>query len=233
MAEHFHSNGTFRFNIVGESHYQDNIEWLAGGRTEESAYRVVTAEVECDNNNPYDNNAVVVKIGGYVVGYLDREDAPKYRTWLWNQGLKEESITCPAVIVGGWKRGRDVGHFGVKLDLPSLSPRRTARAQPEAPMRNEFDFYDESEDRRQRRRNRPSLRSRVVYIVLAFFFGTLGIHNFYAGRTGSAIVQLVLMLVGLATAVLLVGFAVIAFVLFWNLVEIFFVTRDGEGLRFH
>lgn len=35
-------------------------------------------------------------------------------------------------------------------------------------------------------------RNRIVAALLAFFLGTLGIHRFYLGRTGSGIVMLVL-----------------------------------------
>ncbi len=35
-------------------------------------------------------------------------------------------------------------------------------------------------------------RSRIVAALLAFFLGTLGIHRFYTGRTGSGLVMLVL-----------------------------------------
>lgn len=37
-------------------------------------------------------------------------------------------------------------------------------------------------------------RNKIVAAVLAFFLGTLGIHRFYLGRTGSGIVMLVLSL---------------------------------------
>jgi len=35
-------------------------------------------------------------------------------------------------------------------------------------------------------------RNKIVAAVLAFFLGTLGIHRFYVGRTGSGIVMLVM-----------------------------------------
>lgn len=36
-----------------------------------------------------------------------------------------------------------------------------------------------------------SPRSRTVAAVLAFFLGTLGIHRFYVGKTGTAILMIV------------------------------------------
>ena len=35
-------------------------------------------------------------------------------------------------------------------------------------------------------------KSRATYLVLAFCLGGLGVHNFYAGRVGSAVCQLIL-----------------------------------------
>ena len=68
-------------------------------------------------------------------------------------------------------------------------------------------------------------KSRVAYIVLALFLGGLGIHNFYAGRTGSGVCQLLL--------TVLLGWLVIPWlvVVVWNLVEICVVTTDGNGRR--
>ena len=44
-------------------------------------------------------------------------------------------------------------------------------------------------------RNAPTTdRNKYVAAILAFFFGTLGIHRFYLGRTGSGIAMLVLTL---------------------------------------
>lgn len=46
-------------------------------------------------------------------------------------------------------------------------------------------------------------RNKLVAALLAFFFGPLGIHRFYTGRTGSGIVMLVLtvMVVGLIVTI--------------------------------
>ena len=62
-------------------------------------------------------------------------------------------------------------------------------------------------------------KPRIVYIVLALFFGCLGIHNFYAGRFKYGILQLVL-------SVLVIG---VPAVLIWSLLEAALVDTDGEG----
>lgn len=67
-------------------------------------------------------------------------------------------------------------------------------------------------------------KSRLAYILLAIFLGTLGIHNFFAGYTGKGIAQLLLTLISF-------GFlGPIVFI--WNLVEICTVTKDAHGVDF-
>lgn len=68
-----------------------------------------------------------------------------------------------------------------------------------------------------------SAKSRGIYIILGLFFGLLGMHNFYAGRLGIAVAQL------LITVIL--GWFVIGLVItaVWVLIELFTVTKDGAG----
>jgi TM2 domain-containing membrane protein YozV len=70
-----------------------------------------------------------------------------------------------------------------------------------------------------------SEKSRIAYILLGFFLGGLGIHNFYAGRTGTGVVQL---LITVFTCWMV--FPLIAIGL-WVLIEICTVTKDGRGKR--
>lgn len=66
-------------------------------------------------------------------------------------------------------------------------------------------------------------KSRVVTAILAWFLGMLGIHNFYVGRTGNAIAQLIL-------TVTVIGAFVSAV---WVLVDFICILcgsyKDGEG----
>ena len=66
-------------------------------------------------------------------------------------------------------------------------------------------------------------KSRGVYIVLGFFFGGLGIHNFYAGRIGSGIAQL---LITIFTFWLIIPIFIIWL---WVIIELIVVNRDGHG----
>ena len=71
----------------------------------------------------------------------------------------------------------------------------------------------------------PPNKTRFVYIMLALFLGGLGIHNFYAGRTGSAVAQL---LISLLTGWLLFPLLIVGL---WVLVEAVVVNTDGNGQR--
>ncbi len=111
---------TYSFDIVGESHYQQALESICGGRTDESREKRVTATLTYEDDNPHDNNAIRVDIDGEIVGYLNRELARNYRKMMKEAGHPGLKSKCGAMIVGGWDRGDgDTGYFGVKLDLPT------------------------------------------------------------------------------------------------------------------
>lgn len=80
-------------------------------------------------------------------------------------------------------------------------------------------------------------KSWLVALLLAFFFGTLGVHNFYLGNTSRGVAQLVLTLVGWATAIILIGFFFLAVVGIWAFVELILILlrsgsmgRDSQGV---
>lgn len=70
-------------------------------------------------------------------------------------------------------------------------------------------------------------KSRVTYILLGLFLGALGVHNFYAKRTGIAVAQLLINLLTLPLG----GFGA-CITGFWALIEVFVVTKDGKGVPF-
>jgi hypothetical protein len=111
------SSGIFHLQVVGESNYQDALETICGGRTEQGADLRGVATLVLDDANPYDRNAVRVEINGLKVGHLGREDAKEYRKYLRTHGLNRIHGICKARIRGGWKRGDETGYFGVYLDF--------------------------------------------------------------------------------------------------------------------
>ena len=66
--------------------------------------------------------------------------------------------------------------------------------------------------------------SRVAYVLLGFFFGGLGVHNFVAGYTGRGVAQL---LICLFTGWLIVPLFV---VWIWVFVELVYVSTDANGV---
>lgn len=112
--------GTYSVDVVGESHYQEALEDICGGRTENSQRLEVEAFLVPENDNPYDPKAVCIYIQDQPVGHLDRKTARGFRKQSAAAGLTGVAIKCSAIIVGGWDRGGDdKGYFGVKIDLPT------------------------------------------------------------------------------------------------------------------
>lgn len=75
-------------------------------------------------------------------------------------------------------------------------------------------------------RSENQSRSRIVYILLGVFFGILGIHNFYAGRTYRGLWQL---LITLFTGWFLLPLLA---VWVWSIVDICVISTDGDGTKF-
>lgn len=68
-------------------------------------------------------------------------------------------------------------------------------------------------------------KSRVTFILLAFFLGGLGVHNFYAGYSGKGVAQLLLTLFLFWTIVVPIA------VWIWIIVEMCTVDQDAYGNR--
>lgn len=106
------SNG--RVCVVGESHYQSALSILAGGRDcrpWENAF-ATSATLVPEPDNPYDDNAVRVDIGGRTVGYLGRDDAASYQPVLLDMLPAAAVGCCPAFVCGGGDH-----FYGVFLSL--------------------------------------------------------------------------------------------------------------------
>ena len=71
-------------------------------------------------------------------------------------------------------------------------------------------------------------KTRVLYVVLAVFLGSVGIHNFYAGYNQNGIIQLV---VSLTTGFLTCGISSFAMWV-WAIIEACTITQDASGAEF-
>jgi len=113
-------DGQFSLEVVGESHYQKELDKLVGGKTEEGHTAEFEAILLHDNQNPHDPMAVAVSIDGEIVGYLDRKMAREHREQMVEAGFPGSPAICGAIVVGGWKRSNNSeGSYGVRLDVPT------------------------------------------------------------------------------------------------------------------
>ncbi|MCX8282450.1 NINE protein [Phyllobacterium sp. 0TCS1.6C] len=71
--------------------------------------------------------------------------------------------------------------------------------------------------------------------VIWFFLGTLGMHRFYLGRTGSGAIMLILFIIGAVTAVAGVGLIILGLLGLWALIDAFLipgmVQKQKEQVR--
>src|SRR5437660_1559178 len=110
--------GQYACPVVGESHYQDALESICGGRAERGADKAVTARLIYEPENPYDELAVRVDVQGRTVGYLDRQTARSFRNQLRLAAPNATIAQAAAVIRGVWDDGQTRGSVGIGLDGP-------------------------------------------------------------------------------------------------------------------
>ena len=77
------------------------------------------------------------------------------------------------------------------------------------------------------RNNEMSKTNGIIYIVLAFLFGYLGVHNLYAKFWKRGLAQLLLTLISP-----FLGIGLLFFASNWALVELFAQNRDKSGRLF-
>jgi hypothetical protein len=106
--------GRYLTDVVGEASYQAALDEIAGGKTYDAHEIHIEASLVLEDTNRHDRNAVQIQIAGRTVGYLARATAKQFRAKV-PRGVRV--FACNARITGGWKRGRDTGHYGVKLDI--------------------------------------------------------------------------------------------------------------------
>lgn len=74
----------------------------------------------------------------------------------------------------------------------------------------------------------PESKNGVAYALLAWFLGIFGAHNFYAGYTKRAIVQLLLTVFSW-----MLFFIPLIVVQIWALADMCLINKDAEGRPFH
>ena len=66
-------------------------------------------------------------------------------------------------------------------------------------------------------------KSILVAYLLWFFLGSLGIHRFYLGRTGTAITQLIMAVLGVATLFIILGDILLPILGIWLVIDLFLI----------
>lgn len=74
-------------------------------------------------------------------------------------------------------------------------------------------------------------KSKIAAALLAFFLGTLGVHNFYLGYKAKAWTQLGLTIFGYVTAIVIIGLVFIFAVGIWAFVEFIMILAGGGQYR--
>lgn len=114
----------FAIAIVGESYRQVALRKLAGKRLKQGAEVTFTAELEAEPTNPYDENAVLVRIsGGAQIGYLSRDDAIAYREMMAVISAAGLIARCKAKLIGGVPGKPSIGAV-LDLDDPDAVLKR-------------------------------------------------------------------------------------------------------------
>jgi len=103
-------DGNYSIEIVGESHYQSALRACVPGIG--YVRHDCTAHLVCEDDNPYDDNAVRVDVDGLPVGYLSRAKAAAYRGFLRDNGLGTSTGIVRARIYGGGGKS-----YGIWLDI--------------------------------------------------------------------------------------------------------------------
>jgi hypothetical protein len=104
--------GQETLNVVGESHYQDNLWRVVGGeRADRRVHEGCVAVLIAENDNPHDPNAISVWINGAVVGYLASQDAAEYRPGLLLLSAKGPVALRGSIVGGGFGGTPQLGVF--------------------------------------------------------------------------------------------------------------------------
>ena len=74
----------------------------------------------------------------------------------------------------------------------------------------------------------PCKKSRLVVFLLWFFFGSIGGHDFYVGRTWAGIIKIILFIIGVITSGIWIGIFLLLVDIIWALVDLFVVVLAGD-----
>ena len=67
------------------------------------------------------------------------------------------------------------------------------------------------------------MKSKVAFVLLGIFLGSLGIHNFYIGRTKQGVIQLLITILSAG------GLSIVSWI--WAIIDICTINADASGSR--
>jgi TM2 domain-containing membrane protein YozV len=79
-----------------------------------------------------------------------------------------------------------------------------------------------------------STKSKTTTALLCFFLGWIGIHRFYTGKTGTAIVMIIMLIAGYATYIFIIGGFILGALGLWVIIDFIMILtgkfKDKNGL---
>src|SRR6266540_2988065 len=92
-------------DAAGESHYQEALEAVGGGRTCFGVrHPLITAELVREPANTYDPNAVRIDAAGRPLAHVPKEDAGRFHAVIDKLAGQGRRATCRVRLTGGWDR---------------------------------------------------------------------------------------------------------------------------------
>jgi hypothetical protein len=114
-------------DAVGESFYQSALLDQCRAQDGNSVRLPCRAQLIAEPDNPYDRHAVAVEIGGQLVGYLSRRDAPIWQPIVKDLADRGYAAACEAMIARRGPEG-ETDNLGVFLHLPTPTEARAELA---------------------------------------------------------------------------------------------------------
>lgn len=137
---HWESTGSFRIAAVGTSFYRSEIASIAQNPDNARALVICVAYLVPDNQNAHDAHAVKVVVEGRTVGYLSRDFAKCYRSYISDLPDHIHHISAIAAITNGVKTSDETYEYTIEIDIPD-SLKLYARTEPLSNKPNRLSGY--------------------------------------------------------------------------------------------
>jgi hypothetical protein len=113
------STGRFDQPVVGTRAFREQIARFAKNPDDLSAHVLFVANLVPENENPQDDQAVCIQVGGQNLGYLSRQEARSYRERLVTSGISAQPLSVYALLASGFNANGKQYEYRMVLDIPS------------------------------------------------------------------------------------------------------------------